>query len=223
VTGTYTTSYTPSQAGRHAIRWVATGANAKATTDVFNVRDSSLLPVVSLQELKTHLRMTSATTDDEKLRQVLDAATAAAEGFTSRALTGQTVTESLDGGGRSVRLSQPVALSITSVTESGNPLVAADYQLRFGAIIERVWGYALGGWTPGVSNIAVVYVAGVSGRDFDAAQAGVLEIAKHMWETQRGSQSMGAKADDQWIPGMGFSIPNRAAQLLEPLRVLGNA
>jgi len=56
-----------------------------------------------------------------------------------------------------------------------------------------------------------------------AARRGVLGIAKHMWDTQRGAMTIGPRNDDQWLPGMGFSIPNRAAQLLDPIRLVGNA
>ena len=44
-----------------------------------------------------------------------------------------------------------------------------------------------------------------------------------MWDTQRGAMTIGPRSDDQWLPGMGYSIPNRAAQLLDPIRLVASA
>lgn len=219
-TGSYQTSYTPSQVGRHQIRWVATGDNASAFTDVFTVRDNTRLPIVGLSELKTHLNIT-ATTDDEELRDLLDAATAAAENYCNRALTRRVVTDTLDGGDSAVELSTNVALSVTSVTENGATVSASGYRLDNGCILVRLVNSAVSQWWTGASNIVVTYVVGVTGSDEYAARRGVLEIARHMWKTQRGSMNIGS--NDQWNPGEGFSIPNRAEQLLAPLMVVASA
>lgn len=221
-TGVYTIAYTPTLVGRHGIRWVATGANAAAHTDVFTVNDPSLLPVVSLAELKTHLNI-AATTSDEELRDTLDAATAAAEEYCNRALTRRAVTETYDGGQTSLRLRSCAALSVTTVVEGGATLATDDYRLNFGVTLDRKSGSLASYWSPGLDNVSVTYVIGVEGRQLSAARRGVLGIAKHMWDTQRGAMTIGPRSDDQWLPGMGYSIPNRAAQLLDPIRLVASA
>lgn len=220
-TGSYTATYTPTQVGLHRVRWVGTGTIVASYTDDFTVDDATLPSIVGLSELKTHLNITS-TSSDEELRDTLADASAAAEQFCNRALSPRAVIETYDGGSSAIRLRSPAALSITSVTDSGTTLAATAYRLRSGVVLERLFGNELGYWTTGVDTVSVTYIVGVAGRELAAARRGVLGIAKHLWDTQRGSMTIGNQMDEQWLPGMGFSIPNRAAQLLEPLRLVGN-
>lgn len=219
-TGTYSISFTPTISGRHQVAWTATGANKCALTDVFNVRDTSELPPVSLQELKDHLNITVSTSDEE-LRDTLDAATAIAEMYCARSLSTRLIVETFNGRD-GVLLTHPVALSVSSVVEDGVTLTTNDYQLVAGVAVDRLSGGSVTEWSRADSgNVVVTYLAGLSGAELNAARRGVLEIARHLWRTQRGSQNIGAR--DEWTPGEGFSIPNRAAQLLDPLRVIASA
>src|SRR4029078_8544822 len=77
-TGVYTATYTPTQIGRHRVRWVATGVNASAFTDVFDVRSGSSIQLFSLTDARAFLHL-SKTTNDEELRGWIEAATAAVE------------------------------------------------------------------------------------------------------------------------------------------------
>lgn len=220
-TGVYTISYTPTVVGRHTVRWVATGTNASAYTDAFTVQDSALLSLISLSEFKSHLNSTS-TTNDEELRECLDTATSAAENLTGRVLARRSITETYDGGESVLRLRTPCALSVTSVTENGTTLASTGYRLRHGVVLERIVNSQTFDWYVGTDTVSVVYVAGVSGRDLAVAQGGVRAIAKHLWDTQRGAMTIGPRDDDFIVPGYGWAIPNRAAQLLEPISLLGN-
>ena len=58
-----------------------------------------------------------------------------------------------------------------------------------------------------------------------AAAQGVLEILRHLWETQRGAVSVlrrGA-ADSDFYSTPTYSLPRRAMELLDPLSLPGLA
>ncbi len=54
--GVYDYDYVTVQAGRHGVRWVATGANAAAFTDAFDVQPADGSPWISLADVKDHLK-----------------------------------------------------------------------------------------------------------------------------------------------------------------------
>lgn len=73
--GTYSYDYVTIQPGRHRIRWVATGANASAFADSFDVVPADNGDFISLTDTKNHLRLDlQATTYDEALRGFISAA-----------------------------------------------------------------------------------------------------------------------------------------------------
>lgn len=69
--GVYDFDYPTLQAGRHNVRWVATGANASAFRDAFDVEPADGGAFISLADAKGHLRL-SYSTDDEQLRWFVD-------------------------------------------------------------------------------------------------------------------------------------------------------
>ena len=92
-TGLYNCDFSPSQTGRHAVRWVATGTNASAYTDEFTVRDYADLGLLGLDEVKSHLNISATdTTLDEELRRFIDAATDLAEQYLGQILGRKTFT-----------------------------------------------------------------------------------------------------------------------------------
>jgi len=224
-TGTYLSSYTPSQAGRHVAAWIATGSNAAAVIDVFDVRVAADAPLVSLTDAKAHLNIT-ATTNDEELRRFLDVATDAAERFTGRTLRGGSVTETLDGNGTpTLLLSTLPVRSITSVSIGGSAVAATGYTVSDAGVLTRLGGsYTPGPWTPGVGNVEVTYMAG-DATPPPAAVHAVLELTRHLWTTQRGSMQGMPRRDveDVYDPSAGMAMPRRVIELLEPLRVAGVA
>ncbi len=220
-TGSYTYDFTPSQSGRHAVRWTGTGSVLWAFTDVFDVRDYADLPVVGLTDAKAHLGITSTASDDE-LRRFLDAATDMCESYAGRSLRRRTVTaETHDGGSESVLLCWTPVISVTSVTDDGTAV--ADYVLESDSGV--LWRDELTGtpWTTGRRVVSVTYVAGYAAPPADVQQA-VLEALRHLWTTQRGA--MGGRnpfAGDEYAQGTGWSLPRRVVELLEPYRMVGVA
>ena len=230
-TGLYDVSYTPTIAGRYTIRWVATGTNASAYADEFTVRDFTHLGIVSLDEVKDHLNITTTNQDDE-IRRFIDAAQDLAESYVGCVLGRQTFTsEKYDGNTDIIRLRNPKAISITSVYENGNLLDSSAYVLDpTGQRISRVAEGSISGpnyfgiWAPGAQNILISYVAGFTVPPPSAKQ-GVLEVVRHLWQTQRGSTSvMGrTQSGDDYYSTPTYSLPRRAMELLDPVSLPGMA
>lgn len=225
-TGTYTHDYTTIQAGRHVVRWVATGVNAGAYTDSFDVREAAPPGIVSLADAKAHLNIASAsTTHDEELRGWIEAVTHGVEqyaGICARA----TIVEDHDvqpSGVRLLALRRTPVISLTSATAiltGGTSYTVADLDVdtRMG-IVRRLDGNRLYG------PLRITYVAGRSVIPANITAAAKI-ILQHLWRTQYGASRAGSAiggGEDflvtEQVPGFGYAIPNRALQLLEPHRL----
>ncbi len=217
-TGSYTAAYTPTQSGRFGVRWVATGVNACAFTDAFTVMDPTDSPVVALSEVKRHLNITSSTSDEE-LRSFLATAQMAGERYTGRVFGRRTVTATLTGGTSVLALTVLPIVSVTTVVENGVTLTAADFVADLDAgVLYRAGGAV---WDVSDRNtITVTYVAGYTNQPATDRQ-GVLEMVRHLWETQRGSMATFPRGGDDYTPGAGYSIPNRVRELWDLNRVPG--
>ena len=232
-TGLYDINYSPTQIGRHTVRWVATGTNASAYADEFTVRDYAKMGIVSLSEVKDHLNIPATTTSlDEELRRFIDAASDLCEQYVGCVLGRETFTNELYNGNTDVLvLRNPRAMSITSVYENGTLLSAADYTLDpTGQRLFRVTSGTFnnpnyfGIWAPGVNAIRVSYISGFTNPPPSAKQ-GVLEVIRHLWQTQRGSANVLTRnqTGDDFYPTATFSLPRRAMELLDPISLPGIA
>jgi len=219
-TGAYSLTYSPATAGRYMYRWLATGTNASAYTGTFEVDDPADLPVISLDEAKAYLNVTS-TTGDEEIRGFILAATDIAERLTSRQLRRRSFVESYSVSGSGFSLSAQPVISVTTVVEDGVTLTATDYviDVRVGVIYRGTTTSPLY-WAAGVDNVVVTYVAGES-TPSPTAQLLVKELTRHLWRTQRGASpmSMGGGNDD-YVPGssniMTYRIQELAGLLTTP-------
>jgi hypothetical protein len=235
-TGLYNCDFTPTQTGRHAVKWLATGTNASAYSDEFTIRDFAELGIVGLDEVKVYLNISSTDTSmDDELRSFIDAASDLAESYVGQVLGRRTFTSELyDGGADCIRIRNPRAISITSVYENGALVAPSGYALDYtGQRLYRVGSSTLyatnsyGYWTAGFNNVSVTYVAGYVNPPM-AARQGVLEIIRHLWQTQRGSMSVLGRTlgGDELTPattGAGYSLPRRAMELLDPTSFPGMA
>lgn len=229
--GLYDVSYTPTMAGRHTIRWVATGANASAYADDFTVRDSTHISIVALDEVKSHLNIKeSDAVMDEEIRRFIDAATDLAENYVGCVLGRQTFTDELyDGNTDIIRLRNPRAMQITSVYESGHLLTPENYSLDpTGQRISRITTGSIAGpnyfgiWAPGANNIKISYISGFINPPPSAKQ-GVLELVRHLWQTQRGAMNVLTRnqSGDDFYPSSTYSLPRRCMELLDPISLPG--
>ena len=222
-TGTYAYDYPTVQAGRHAVRWVATGANAGAYTDVFDVRPAEPPLLFSLASAKAQLDLTT-TTDDDELREYIAATTKAVEFFVG-AVARRTVTQVVRGGTDRVVLDTTPVLAVTSMTALGVwqevvPLGALNVADAESGVLRRT-----DGWWFAQHEYHVEYTVGRTAVPPNVSLAAKM-ILQHLWRTQYGAaRGMVGGGDDfsvtEPIPGLGYSIPNRALQLLQGDRLPG--
>lgn len=186
-TGSYKATYQSTQAGLHSLRWLATGANPGAMTDVFTVMDPAIVPIVSLASVKAWLNLPdTSSVNDEKVRETLATATELAEDYCNRSLRRKTQVLRFSGSYANTYLilNDPPILSITSVTESGNPLtIGSDYVCDpVAGILYRGIYPGLVPWYPGVDNIVVTFISGYANPPLAARQA-VMDITRWLWQT----------------------------------------
>jgi hypothetical protein len=211
--GKYVALYTAKVAGLHQIKWNTTAPDGGgAQNDSFYVEQTAS-SIVSLSELKDHLRI-KRSNDDEVLRLISQMASDAAE---SSAGTGRrwrriTITgERHTGGGGAIQLYHPPAQSIVSVSADGTTLGTVDYDLND----TGTWLYAVSGAFPYAGRrgtLLVSYVAGPANGLIPAmVRNGVLEMARHLYGMHRGGSKLPRQEEPDYSEALGYLIPNRVA------------
>ena len=231
-TGTYTASFLPTQVGRHILAWSATGSYPQAFSDIFEVRDINDIGIVGYDEVLEFLNIPTASANENEVRRFIDASTDLAETYVGQVLGRRTFTNELyDGGTEFIRIRNPKAISITSVTENGLAVSASNYVLDYtGQRLYRIGSGTLyatnsyGYWTQGMNNVSITYVAGYVNPPMSAKQ-GVLEIIRHLWQTQRGAINVMSRTNsgDELYSTPTYSLPRRAMELLDPTSFPGLA
>lgn len=221
-TGVYQYDYETTQVGRHSARWVGTGTNPGGQTDVFDVLPASPPYLVSLASAKQQLNITN-TTDDEELRQVIAAATAAVERHLDMAVIRRTVVEHRNFGNPApcnepgvlqqfTLANKPVLDIVSVVSENGattwdpDGMVVSDSGIVKVLSGSVVWGPAVLTYKVGLRVIPANYL-----------EAGET-IIQHIWQNQRGTQGS-PRPGVMDTSGLGFTsygyaIPNAALELL---------
>ncbi|WP_435251701.1 hypothetical protein [Streptomyces tendae] len=214
-TGSYVHDYTTTQAGRHTVRWLGTGANPTAYTDVFDVRDAAPVALVSLKRAKGQLNIDEDdTSDDDELRGMITGGSLAVERHLGRIVARRSFTErrTPDRQGR-VLLSHVPVLALTTVQTPDGATAWDVNDLQFdpdSGLVTAVAGPALRG------DVDFTYPAGlrIVPEDYQLA---TLIIIQHLWETQRGRMGpvMGGGDEPTYVTGKGFALPRRALELLD--------
>lgn len=169
--------------------------------------------IVSVAEVKKQLNIPADDdSQDDELAAYIAAVTEVVEDIVGP-VDPREVTETHPGGTRTLILRLPPALSITSVTEDGSVLAAADYTASLDSgVLYRAHGW----WAP----VTVVYQAGRS-----SVPASVKLAAKELvmvnFRPQLGGDysPFDTDAPGEGVPGevrLGFFVPNRARELLKP-------
>lgn len=218
-TGVYAYDYATTQAGRHTVRWVASGVNAGAYTDMFDVREAAPPALMSLEVAKRHLKKTG-TEDDDEIRDWVEACTRAVEQFVGPVVVRSVTEVARFTRARSVALTQTPAIELTSAVatvDGGTSYDVDDLDLDGETgIVTRVNGGVLYG------PLRFVYVVGRPVVSANIRSAGKI-ILQHLWRTRQGPSRPQRGLDDfdvtEPLPGLGFAIPNRAVQLLDPDRL----
>lgn len=210
-TGKYSAALTATQIGQHTERWTSTGANAAAWSDSFTVRDPAAIPPVSLDEMKRYLSIASDTSDEE-LRAFMDTAAEAGESYTGRVFGRRTVVAEFTAPDGAVVFPGAPILSVTSVVDDGTTRSVNEFTVRkTAAVIAPV-----GRWN---GDLIITAVCGDPVMPAPLRH-GVMEMTRHLWQTQRGTLRMGVGADE-WSPTMAFSLPRRVAELWDAYRIPG--
>lgn len=219
-TGKLRVDYVTAQPGRHVWRMVTSNPTT-AYTDIFDVRPADPHFLFSQADAKRHLNIAVDDTDfDDEIRDWNAATALIVERFVGP-IVRHTVTERhRDRYMTSIVLRQTPAITVTSVEAVLTSGTSYDVS---GLDLDGATGEVIrldGGSFRGPLN--VTYTAGRSVIPANAAQAGRI-ILQHLWRTRRGRMGVVMGGDDydvsEPIPGLGYAVPNRALELLEPDRL----
>lgn len=159
----------------------------------------------TLLDVKRHLNMTSTTHDDE-LQLMVDAATDVVVGLIGQDFTASVVSERVVARGGTVILSRrPI---VGDVVLNGGAVTGFSLNRSAGLLIDVPYVYG---------PLVATYTVG-DGLVPAAVSLATMVIASHLWESQRGTSPTALQAADtnEFVPGLGFTVPNRAKELLEP-------
>jgi hypothetical protein len=219
VTGLYDYDYPTVQAGRHNVRWVATGTNASAYSDAFDVQPADDGDFISVADAKHHLKRqgTTSAIDDEKLRSFVSSA---CQMITDRMgqVSPTTVVHDVTKLGDTIVLPTRPVISVTSVQRL--PGLAVLPQADEGAGVH--------GWKPPSVEGVLEHTTTFGGRVRVTYRAGrtplpanfrlaALELTGHLWRTSQHNPAAGRpvlQADEQVVPGVTFALPYTVRQLL---------
>lgn len=217
--GRYQADHVTTTPGRHTVRWVWTEP-AAAYTDVFDVQEETPPTILSLADAREHLNLKS-TKDDDEIRFWNNATTLAVEYYVGP-VTARSFTEQHQVRNAAVivlRRTPVIAVTAVDSVLTGTAAYAPD-----GLDVDTTTGelYRLdGGRLSG--RLRITYRAGrtIIPENITGAARIILE---HLWLTQRGNRGGLAGGGQDYsvtepIPGLGYAVPNRALQLLEPDRL----
>lgn len=217
--GRYQSDYVTTVPGRHSVRWVWTGP-AAAYTDVFDVQEEAPPAILSLADARRHLNLVS-TKDDDEVRFWNNATTRAVEFFTGPVIVRSLTEQHQVRNAASVVLRHTPVLAVTAVDSVLTGATAYDVS-GLGVDVDTGELFRLdGGRLSG--RLSITYRAGRTVIT-ENITAGARIILEHLWRTQRPARGglVGGGEDysvTEPIPGLGYAIPNRALQLLEPDRL----
>lgn len=166
------------------------------------------MTAVALGAVKDFLNITSATHDDELINMIdrAEAVLAARVG----SLSPITVTNEVHIGPGPLQLRRLPVLSVTAATSDGYPVGDLDLDGDTG-ILWGSFGY-------GRRKVRVTYTAGRAMPLPADLEAALLELAAHLWRSQRGiaPSPLNVQDDDDTRAGLGYLLPYRVQALLEP-------
>jgi len=210
------------QNGHYQYAWISTGTGAGVAPGDFDVYDPYEVRVLSLQDAKDTLNIPQATTrDDAEIDAWIATIESSLERFTGGPVITRPVTEraEMTAGQTVILLRQRPLVAVTQIlNSSGTPIdITSGLDLDVNAgTVRRVLGTPFyGPYYAGLPQVTVTYTAGW-GTSVPAAFAAFARIViQHLWTTQRGSAVLPMAGEPvMMVPGFGFAIPSRAAELL---------
>jgi hypothetical protein len=229
-TGVYSTQIVLTQAGLWAGVWTSTGTGQASESFLISVRQQSTA-FITLDEVKRQLNKTT-TTDDDELRDMIDAATEVIEAQVGP-VAARTVVDAQNGGCSEITLRHYPIIKVTTVREIWtNVIVELTEQpvgtltddwgytvdLVHGTILRRAVNSSINNFPIGYLNVLVTYVIGRTSIPA-ALNMAARQLVAHLWQTQS-SRAAGrpTPGGDEFtpMPGSGFLVPNRVSELLMP-------
>ncbi|MGZ6838628.1 MAG: hypothetical protein ACXVGE_22435 [Blastococcus sp.] len=175
------------------------------------------MSVVSFDEVKVHLQMDLARTqNDAELQRFINAAEAAVARHIGP-LVPTVFTESYDGGRATILLRQPNASAVTAITYGdGSTVTATDLAVDPSSGL-LYWKYGTyGTFLGGKRYVSITYTAGYATLPDDVDE-GIKELVRHLWLTQRGNNSSRPGFQDEPpVAGSYATWPDRVRELLDP-------
>ncbi|MFE7347521.1 hypothetical protein [Streptomyces fimicarius] len=181
------------------------------------------MALLTLDDAKAQLNITT-TSNDSELQVYVDAVGPVIERFVGP-VTERTVSEVQDVASDGVRVlvlrTTPVVslVSVESLLAGGTSYAVGALVLDEGAgLVRRVDG----GWLRG--PLRVTYTAGRSEVPATINLAARM-LVQHLWQTQNASRGPvlpggGDYSVSEPVAGLGYAVPNRVLELLEPYRLL---
>jgi hypothetical protein len=228
--GIYSTQVLLTQAGLWAGVWLSTGTGQASESFLISVRAQSTA-FITLDEVKRQLNKTT-TTDDDELRDMIDAATEVIEAEVGP-VAPRTLVEAYNGGHSEIVLRKYPIIKVSSISEIWtNTIVPLTEQpvgtltdnwgftvdLVHGTVLRRSINSSITVFPRGWLNVLVTYVAGRTAIPA-ALNMAARQLVAHIWQTQS-SRSAGRPipGGDEFtpMPGSGFLVPNRVSELLMP-------
>jgi hypothetical protein len=209
-------------AGHYQYTWTATGTGAGVSFGDFDVFDPFETAVVGLPDAKDALNIPQSTTMyDSEIQGYVATIQGCLERMTGGPLTNRAVTErtEMQAYQTVIPVRQRPLVSVTSITGASGGVIdiSAGLDLDVNAgLIRRQLGLPFYGpffsWLP---QVTVTYIAGWGTSVPAAFNTAARIILQHLWESQRGPLAMPMAGEPAvMVPGFGFAIPNRAAELL---------
>jgi hypothetical protein len=207
-------SFTPTMAGRHLVRFSATGG---AYQDVVDVWPTDVRAIISLQDGKDALGWPATgykAADETDLRLYIAAATPVIEDIVGAVVYGQHVFKG-DGGKPGVVLPGAVQ-SIVSVTENGYPVPSGYYVWdETSNTLTAGTNWAPRRFMPSVRGVVVTYMGG-----YQVIPANIIlatrELVRHLWQIgKQGTRPNNGNlpvTGDAFTPS-GYAVPRRVIEL----------
>ncbi|MEO3875530.1 hypothetical protein ABGB18_42685 [Nonomuraea sp. B12E4] len=214
--GVYDYNYPSVQAGIHRARWIATGQNAGAFTDVFDVEPAEGAAFISLADQKKHLRKLTDE-DDEALRWFIAAGCQVIEDRMGH-VTPQTVVSDMPARWGVIVLPERPVISITSIVKlpGGDLVPPADAMAgTAGYTLKNSEGVLL--LPAGGSDVRVTYRVGRTPLPQNFRLAG-LDLIRHLWQGSQhnngGGRPMLGDSDAIAASIKPYALPYRVSELL---------
>lgn len=211
-----------SQNGHYQWSAVAAGSVTDPAVGAFDVFDPFEVRVLGLDDAKEMLNIpASVTAHDAELDGWIASIESGLERFTGGPVTSRPVTErcSVDGCYSVIAVRQRPLVSVESITGvatgTGIDVTQLDLDKNAGLIRMKTGWPFLGPFFVLDTAVTVTYTAGWGTAVPPAFNSFARIVIQHMWQTRRGPIAMPMAGEQAVaVPGFGFAIPNRAAELL---------